>query len=1140
MNGAYWKLVQITSYLNTSLPQFRDSELHRPLHGETSPLGWIIRILNIAIAIFIAAKLSQHLTIPPSNASPVWPGAGIALAVTLLYGPRALIGIFLGAVAFEFQLFALTVGDRAFGSELILACGLGIGASVQALVGAELIRRVIGPQPLLIRDEDILRFQLLGGPVACVVSASIGMSVLWSLDILTTANLTASWVTWWVGDVIGVVIFAPLVLIFFNREESLWRGRKITVALPMLLLLLMAIAFYSYSNVKENEEKKLKFHELIRSYHNSLIREFENHLEILDFLKNYFDASNSVTREEFRTVTRTTVENHTDIQALEWIPRISAEQRADFERTQLDGKPIRQLNNQGVPQAADTSSEYYAIQFIEPATNNALAFGYDVTSNPIAAEALFRARDMGKVSATAPLRLVQEAEDEMGVVVYKPVYQTPSIPKDLEQRRALIIGVVAVVFRIRNLIEAEVPTIREGMAGVRLLGVSTDGTPRILYSSHGEEFQNLPHDLVEHHPFEMAGRDWNLEYTATAEFIAENTTWAVWVVLTGGLLITALLGTGLLMLTGRTLRMKEEVNERTAELRDEVIQRRDAETQLRLVLEGANLGFWDWDYRTGKQWVNDRWMQILGLEKGDLKHSVNDWIDRIHPDERPKIVKAVEQRIKNNDSYVVECRMRHRDGHWVWIQAAGAVVSHDPVSNEPLRLCGTHQDITERREQEEHILHQAHFDSLTELPNRFLALDRLSQLINEAHRNKDRVAVLFLDLDDFKKINDTLGHDMGDKLLKEAASRLQEVVRSGDTVGRLGGDEFIILLGGLSEATDAQPVAESLLSKFTDAFKIDNRELVLTASIGISLFPDDGENLSELLRNADSAMYHSKEQGRNTYSYFTDEMNQGVSRRLLLEGQLHGALNRGEFRICYQPQVELASGKIDGAEALLRWRNPVLGEVSPLEFIPIAEQTGLILPIGMFVLNEALGMVVSCRRKFGHAFTMAVNLSPRQFRDPNLVASIKEAIRQSGISASALELEITEGVLMSGHTYIDDALSALSDLGVSITMDDFGTGYSSLSYLRSYPFDVLKIDREFISDITDDPKDRELVNAVIAMAHGLGLKVIAEGVETEAQLSYLLSKGCDYGQGYLFKEPVSAAEFMTMSGEVVMVRHTEV
>ncbi|MGI9287997.1 MAG: putative bifunctional diguanylate cyclase/phosphodiesterase, partial [Pseudomonadales bacterium] len=438
----------------------------------------------------------------------------------------------------------------------------------------------------------------------------------------------------------------------------------------------------------------------------------------------------------------------------------------------------------------------------------------------------------------------------------------------------------------------------------------------------------------------------------------------------------------------------------------------------------------------------------------------------------------------------------------------------------------TFLDTTERKQAEAKIIQQAHFDALTELPNRFLSLDRLTQLLKEAKRNNELVAVLFVDLDDFKKVNDSLGHETGDELLIESAERLGNAVRGGDTVGRLGGDEFIILLRGLSQASDARPVAAQLLNCFKKPFRINGRQMTLTASIGIAVYPGDGDNSSELLRNADSAMYHAKELGRNTYCYFTNAMNHEVSRRLIVEEQIHGALERGEFEVYYQPQVDVFSDRIIGAEALLRWHNTALGNISPIEFIPIAEQTGLISPIGEFVLNNALAITAKWQREHDAKFRMAVNISPLQFRDPDLVSYIENTIHQSEVTADSLELEITEGVLMSGHSYIDEALAALSDHGVGIAMDDFGTGYSSLSYLRNYPFDVLKIDRSFVNDITVDPAVRELIIATIAMAHGLGLKVVAEGVETEEQLSFLKEHGCDCAQGYLFGKPESAENFL--------------
>lgn len=439
------------------------------------------------------------------------------------------------------------------------------------------------------------------------------------------------------------------------------------------------------------------------------------------------------------------------------------------------------------------------------------------------------------------------------------------------------------------------------------------------------------------------------------------------------------------------------------------------------------------------------------------------------------------------------------------------------------------RDVTDKKVAEEKILHQAHYDSLTDLPNRFLALDRLAELLVKAQRNNDKVAVLFLDLDDFKKINDTLGHEIGDKLLMESAERLRTALRNEDTVGRLGGDEFIILLKGILDASDTLPITENLLKKFREPFKIDGRELILTVSVGISVYPEDGRTPSQLLRNADAAMYQAKALGRNTYSFFTEAMNIDISRNLNLEEQIRGALERREFEVYYQPQIDVDSGRIIGAEALLRWHNQTLGNVSPVEFIPVAEKTGLIVPIGEFVLKQALSLLSQWQKSYDCRLRMAVNLSPRQFRDPELINFVKNALNEANISASSLELEITEGVLMIGHSYIDEALSALAELGVLLSMDDFGTGYSSLSYLRQYSFDVLKVDRSFISGIADDSADRNLVNAAISMAHSLGMKVVAEGVETEEQMYILEELNCDYVQGFLFSKPLPVKELYKFS-----------
>jgi len=437
----------------------------------------------------------------------------------------------------------------------------------------------------------------------------------------------------------------------------------------------------------------------------------------------------------------------------------------------------------------------------------------------------------------------------------------------------------------------------------------------------------------------------------------------------------------------------------------------------------------------------------------------------------------------------------------------------------------------EVRDRSRELSQKAHFDTLTKLPNRFLSLDRLSQLLSEAERSNGMVAAMFLDLDDFKRINDSLGHETGDKLLLETGERLSKVVRAGDTIGRLGGDEFIVLLGGLREGANAGLVAESLLNEFRIPFKIEGRELMLTASIGIAIYPPDGKNCSELIRNADSAMYHSKREGRNTYSYYSEAMNREVSRRLELEEQIHGALVRDEFSLAYQPQIDINSGRITGVEALLRWSNPALGTISPVEFIPIAEQTGLIVPIGQYVLLESLALVKRIQQNVDPGFQVSVNLSPRQFQDPTLVNFVANALRRTSVAGACLSLEITEGVLMTGHRDVDDALSKFAELGIKMSMDDFGTGYSSLSYLRRYPFATLKIDRSFINDITVSSAGRELIKATVTMAHALNLSVVAEGVETDEQLTFLKFLGCDNAQGYLLSKPLPEKELFGLLGQ---------
>lgn len=437
------------------------------------------------------------------------------------------------------------------------------------------------------------------------------------------------------------------------------------------------------------------------------------------------------------------------------------------------------------------------------------------------------------------------------------------------------------------------------------------------------------------------------------------------------------------------------------------------------------------------------------------------------------------------------------------------------------------------QERTEQLAYRVNYDSLTGLPNRTLALQKLEDSIATAEQIKSKLAIMVFDLDDFRIINETMGHNAGDQLLSEAGKRISDSLPKQILFGRLGGDEFIVILNDIGNPNEASTLAETLLANFASPFVIEGHELKLSASLGIAIYPANGEDVAILLRNAEAAMYHSKSIGRNVRSFYTREMNQEVARRLQIEEHMHGALERGEFEVYYQPKIRISDRHIIGFEALLRWQNPALGAVSPAEFIPIAENNDQILPLGQFVLENALDMSAKWHRQYGQQYTMAVNLSPLQFRDPELLNYIANVIQRAGLTSESLELEITEGVLMVGHEYINLALKGLKALGVQIAMDDFGTGYSSLSYLRQYPFDCIKIDREFVREITSDAGDRQLVSTAIDMAHNLGLEVVAEGVETEEQLALLATLKCDVAQGFLFSKPLPANEISRMVAEHV-------
>jgi diguanylate cyclase (GGDEF)-like protein/PAS domain S-box-containing protein len=546
-------------------------------------------------------------------------------------------------------------------------------------------------------------------------------------------------------------------------------------------------------------------------------------------------------------------------------------------------------------------------------------------------------------------------------------------------------------------------------------------------------------------------------------------------------------------------------------------------TKMDSILANIDQVIWSVDAATHQVlFLNSAAETIYGRTVDEFFNVPQLWLKAVHPDDMD-IALEMDKQVRAVGSAATEIRIIRPNGDVRWIHNQAWSVSDD--HGKVVRLDGVVSDITERKEAESHIQHLAYYDVLTGLPNRTLLYDRVSQAINLAVRNHTQMVLIFLDLDHFKNINDTLGHRIGDQLLNKAAQRMKSTVREEDTVARPGGDEFILTLID-TDNDGAAHVAEKILAAMSQPFKIDEHELVVTASIGIAVYPNDGKDFHVLAQCADAAMYRAKQEGRNCYRFFSVEMQANSARVLLLQNALHRALELEQLHIQYQPQFSLQSGEIIGIEALVRWQHPELGLVSPAEFIPIAENCGQIMAIGEWVLRTALGQL-KCWLDSGMTdMPIAVNLSAVQFNHARLPELIVQILEEVQLPPHALVLELTESVSMDNPLAAIAIMDKLHDRGVRMSIDDFGTGYSSLSYLKRFQVYKLKIDQSFVRNITDDSQDRAIVTAIINLSRSFGLQTIAEGVETEGQLAFLREQGCDEAQGYFFTEPLSAEQLL--------------
>jgi len=555
--------------------------------------------------------------------------------------------------------------------------------------------------------------------------------------------------------------------------------------------------------------------------------------------------------------------------------------------------------------------------------------------------------------------------------------------------------------------------------------------------------------------------------------------------------------------------------------------------RMKLSLKAIKGGVWDMNLQDNSVYFDDNVKELLGHKSDGFANAFEEWQKRVHPQDIKQALEAFENAIKNKEPFLEnEHRLQHKDGHWIWVSDMAKLVFASDGT--PLRMIGLISDITQRKEGQEEILrqkgilkHQAHHDSLTSLPNRVLFMDRLQKSIQRAQRSSQSLILLFIDLDEFKQINDSLGHETGDKVLIKVAQRLKSIMREEDTLARLGGDEFTVIMENVHNSSSGATLSLKILESLATPIIVDSKKLYISSSIGISVYPQDDTSAQNLLKYADTAMYKAKAEGRNTYQFYSGEMTEKALQRVFIESSLRQAIEHEEFVVFYQPQIDTKTDTLSGVEALIRWQHPTRGMISPDDFIPLAEEKGLIVEIDRIVMKTAMQQVLKWHEDGFSLGVLSLNLSLKQLNSKDFLSFLRETMTKIGFKAQWLGLEILEGQLMKNPEKSIASLRKIHDLGIELAIDDFGTGYSSLSYLKKLPLDKLKIDKSFVDGLPHDEEDVGISRAVLALAKSLNLKVIAEGVETQAQKEFLQEEGCTFIQGYYYSKPLSSEDMTT-------------
>jgi diguanylate cyclase (GGDEF)-like protein/PAS domain S-box-containing protein len=890
-----------------------------------------------------------------------------------------------------------------------------------------------------------------------------------------------------------------------------------------------AVLYVGMRNV-EKERDRAEFQHAAESRFASVERSFDGAKDALLDMNLLFTAVGDVDRDQFEAFAGPLSAHHPEVQALVFHRFVSAAGRSAFEATRGRDWPGFQITERG-PDGMVRAAErplYLVDDYIVPLRGNEVTYGYDAWSQPVQRELAQRAIDTGQVAASGPVPLLQH-QGNLG----KPVYRMDMPLTDAAARRRAAIGDTEVVIDLVPLIERNLA--HAGLLDSRAIGLTlftrTDAGPEHVFH-YGAATGQAPawrswfgRDRSAARPLEVGGHPWQMAVGRPAGDAPVHLGSSGILLL--GTLLSVALASYVQSRAQRTRRIERLVAQRTAALHRamdalHLYQRAIEANQNGIILVSATRPGYPVEY------VNPAYERMLQRSARDLIGRRLADLLRGDPDQ-PGIE---ELRMALREGRATHTLLRYRDADG---QERYSEVYIAPVRNKAgqvehfvVTLC----DVTTAKHYESELEHRARYDALTGLPNRALLVDRLQQALCFAAVGSGPVWVAAIDLDQFKFVNDSLGHQAGNKLLQLVAPRIVGALERTDTVARTGGDEFVAVLPGRRDERQAAAAVQRVLDAVAEPLPLENQVLVVTCSAGVAGYPVDGQDAEALIKHAEIAMYRAKEAGRNTVQFYTPAMTERVRGRLELEGALRGALTRGEFELHYQPQVDLANGCVVGLEALIRWRHPQWGTVPPARFIGLAEETGLIVPIGAWALRTACYQSRSWQSAGLAPLRVAVNLSARQFAEPDLQQAISGVLAETGLQPACLEIEVTESLMMTNAEAAIGTMHELTAMGIGLSIDDFGTGYSSLSYLKRLPANMLKIDRSFVHDLAASPDAAAMVSAIITLARGLRMRVIAEGVETPAQIDYLRAQGCDYVQGFFYSKalPVPEVEHILRQG----------